>query len=169
MKTRQIISLLAGLSLGTTLAPFAGAADKTTDNVTVVFDNPEQFTDIRDSHTDLMSTTSLKELETFVQRTAASRIPSDSKLTVTFLDIDLAGMIRPDKDNIRLMTATTLPRAHLKFQLTAADGSVIKEGERNLSDPNYQQNLQTVTRNDPLGYDKELLKRWIQEEFKRGA
>lgn len=169
MKTHQIISLLAGLSLGTALAPFAGAAEKSIDNVTVVFDNAEQFTDVRDSHTDIMSTSILNELQSFVQRIAASHIRPDSKLTITFLDIDLAGMIRPDKDNIRVMTATTLPRAHLKFQLTDGSGKVIKEGERRLSDSNYQQNLQPITRTDPLGYDKELLKNWIEGEFKRGT
>lgn len=169
MKTRLIISLFAGLSLGIGLVPFAGAAEKNIDNVTVVFDDAEHFTDVRDSRTDMMSTTILNELQTFVQRTAAARIGSGSKLTVTFVDIDLAGIIRPDKDNIRLMTATTIPRAHVKFQLTDADGKVTKEGERRLSDSNYQQNLLPATRNDPLGYDKELLRNWIQEEFKRGA
>jgi len=164
-----MIRLLAGLSLGAGLAPFAGAAEKSVDNVAVVFDNPEQFTDVRDSHTDMMSKWVLSELQTFVQRTAASQIAPESKLTVTFLDLDLAGMIRPDKDNIRLMTATTLPRAHLKFQLTDAAGKVVKEGERRLSDSNYQQNILPTMRSDALGYDKELLRNWIQREFKRGA
>ena len=164
-----MIRLLAGLSLGAGLAPFAGASEKSVDNVAVVFDNPEQFTDVRDSHTDMMSKWILDELQTFVQRTAASQIAPESKLTVTFLDIDLAGMIRPDKDNIRLMTGTTLPRAHLKFQLVDAAGKVVKEGERRLSDSNYQQNILPTMRNDALGYDKELLRNWIQREFKHGA
>lgn len=169
MKTRLIISLLAGLSFGAGLAPFAAAAEKTIDNVTVVFDDAEHFTDVQDSHSNLPSTSILNELQSFVQRTASSRIQPGSKLTVTFVDIDLAGMIRPDKDNIRLMTATTIPRAHVKFQLTDAEGKVTQEGERRLSDSNYQQNLMPTTRNDPLGYDKELLRDWIQGEFKRGA
>ena len=169
MKTRLTISLLAGFSLAAGLAPFAGAAEKAIDNVTVVFDDAEHFTDVRDSHTDMMSTSILNELQSFVQRTAAARIRPESKLTVTFVDIDLAGMIRPDKDNIRLMTATTIPRAHVKFQLTDADGKVTMEGDRRLSDSNYQQNLLPTTRTDPLGYDKELLRNWIQGEFKRGA
>lgn len=169
MKTPQIIRLLAGLSLGAGLASFAGAAEKSVDNVVVVFDNPEQFTDVRDSHTDTMSKWILNELQTFVQRTAASQIAPGNKLTVTFLDIDLAGMIRPDKDNIRLMTGTTLPRAHLKFQLTDAAGHMVKEGERRLSDSNYQQNILPTMRSDVLGYDKELLRNWIQREFNRGA
>jgi len=169
MKTRQMISLIAGVSLGAGLSTSTLAAEKNIDNVAVVFDDAEHFTDIRDSHTDMTSTWALNELQTFVQRTAAPRIPSGNKLTVTFTDIDLAGMIRPDKDNIRLMTATTIPRARIKFQLTDAQGTVIKEGERQLSDPNYQQNIRFVSRSDTLGYDKELLRNWIEGEFKRGA
>ncbi len=167
MKTR-LITLFAGLFFGAGLAPFAGAAEKAIDNVTVVFEDAEHFTDVRESRTDMMSPAILDEIQTFVQRTAATRIRPESRLTVTFLDIDLAGMIRPDKDNIRLMTSTAIPRAHVKFQLINAEGKVSKEGERRLSDPNYQQNLLPATRNDPLGYDKEMLRNWIQGEFKRG-
>jgi len=169
MKTQHTLRVLAGLSLGLAVAPFAGAAEKSINNVTVVFNDPEQFTDVRESHTDVTSQWSLNELQTFVQRTPASRIGPENKLAVTFLDIDLAGMIRPDKDNVRFMTATTVPRAHLKFQLIGADGKVIKEGERRLSDPDYQLNGTPITRDDPLGYDKEMLKRWMRDEFKSGA
>ncbi len=142
---------------------------KSTDHVTVNFEDPDKFTDISDSHSNLTSTADLDELRNYLRQTAAPLLSAGSQLSVTFLDIDLAGQIRPDKDNIRLMTGTTIPRAHLKFQLFDAEGKVVKEGDRKLSDLNYQNSIGLVGRNDPLFYDKQLLKDWLRKEFKAGS
>ena len=138
----------------------------TSEGVTVVFQDPDNFTDVRDSHTNMNSSSDLDELRDYVQKTATPLLAAGSKLTITFLDIDLAGDIRPDKDNIRFMTGTTIPRAHVKFQLIGANSRVTKEGDRKLSDMNYQNSIRTIGRDDPLFYDKQLLKDWITKEFK---
>src|ERR1700712_5358077 len=135
MKTRLLLPLLAGLAWGTGFVTQASAATaKTTDNVTVVFQNPDNFTDAKESHTNFTNTASLDELQTYLQQTASRLIPEESKLMVTFIDLDLAGMIRPDKDNIRVMTGVTPPRAHIKFQLVGAGGQIINEGERKMNE-----------------------------------
>jgi hypothetical protein len=82
------------------------------------------------------------------------------------MDIDLAGMIRPDRNDVRFMTSTTIPRMQLKFQLIGTDGHVLQEGERQLSDMNYQMSIGLIGRNEPLYYDKQLLKDWLAKEFK---
>ena len=169
MKTRHLVSLLAGLALSAGFAIRADAAAKKIENVSVVFQDPDHFTDVQDRFSSMPSAAFLSELHDYVQETASSRLPAGAKLTVTFVDIDLAGIVRPDKDNIRIMTGTTLPRAHIKFQLVGADNQVIKEGERRLSDMNYQQTVNLQNRNEPLGYDKQLLKDWITKEFKPGS
>ena len=169
MKTRHLVPLLAGLALSAGFATRADAAAKKIDNVSVVFQDPDHFTDVQDRFSSRPSTAYLEELHDYVQQTASPRLPAGTKLTVTFIDLDLAGMVRPDKDNIRIMTGATLPRAHVKFQLLGADDQVIKEGERRLSDMNYQQTVSLQNRNDPLGYDKQLLKDWITKEFKPGS
>ena len=52
MKTRLIPRLLAGLALGAGFFTYASAATaKTTDNVTVIFQDPDNFTDAKESHT----------------------------------------------------------------------------------------------------------------------
>ena len=148
----------------------ATASDSNTkNNVTVIFHDPDNFTDAADRTSMLTSTDVLNELRDYVQKTAAPLLVAGSKLTVTFLDLDLAGMIRPDRNNIRVMTATTIPRAHIKFKLLGADDQVLKEGEVKLSDLNYQQNIGIIGRNDELYYDKELLKEWIRKEFRKGS
>ena len=167
MKTYHILSLAAGLLASTGFFSHALAAAKTNDAVTVVFQDPDNFSDAKESHSNFTSTASLEELRDYVQQTASPLIPHGSKLTVTFLDLDFAGMIRPDKDNIRVMTGVTPPRAHLKFQLVDAAGKTLKEGERRLSDMNYQQTIRVQGRNDPLVYDKQLLRDWLEKLFPR--
>jgi len=129
--------------------------------------DPENLTDATDDFPNQTNTFYLEELCTCVQQAAAPLLPAGSKLTVTFTDLDLAGMIRPDRNNIRIMTSTTIPRARLKFQLLGADGRVLKEGERHLSDLNYQMSIGIIGRNEPLYHDKQLLKEWIAREFKQ--
>ncbi len=170
MKIKHIPSLLAGLALSASLALHpASAASDAPKNVTVTFQDPDKFTDVQDRHTSLTSTADLNELRDCVQQTAAPRLAPGHTLLVTFLDIDLAGQIRPDKDNIRVMTATTFPRAHVKFQLLDAEDKVVKEGERKLIDLDYQNSIEVVGRSDPLFYDKKLLKDWLHKEFKAGS
>ncbi len=142
------------------------SSDSSSDKVTVTFQNPDGFTDVSDSHSNQTSTDDLDELRDYIEKTAASLLPDGTKLSVTFLDLDLAGQIRPDKDNVRVMTSTTIPRAHVKFQLLDGEGKVVKEGERKLSDMNYQNSIGIVGRNEPLFYEKQLLKDWLSKEFK---
>jgi len=135
------------------------------ERVKVVFQDPDNFTDIRESHSNMNSTADLEELRSFIQETAEPRLATGTTLTVTFLDLDFAGEVRPDKNNIRVMTDVTPPRVQVKFELRGASGEMIKEGERKLSDMNYQQSISHLGRNDPLSYEKQLLKDWITREF----
>ncbi|HEY4245684.1 MAG TPA: DUF3016 domain-containing protein [Lacunisphaera sp.] len=137
----------------------------TPEQVTVVFQDPDNFTDIRESHSNMNSTADLEELRNFVRKTAEPRLAAGTTLTITFLDLDFAGEIRPDKDNIRVMTAVTPPRAQIKFELRGTNGEIIRKGERKLSDMNYQQSVSHMGRDDPLSYEKQLLKDWITREF----
>ena len=167
MKINSILILFAGALAAVSVSKANSATAKANDSVSVIYQDPDNFTDAKDSHTNFTSTSSLEELKTYVQRIAAPLIPTGSKLTVTFLDLDFAGLIRPDKDNIRVMTDVTPPRAHLKFELADSAGKVIKEGERRLIDMNYQLNIQARIQSDPLVYDKQLLRDWLEKEFQK--
>jgi hypothetical protein len=58
----------------------------------------------------------------------------------------------------------------LSFRLTDGDGKVVKEGKRKLTDTNYLQNLRLPgAGQDPLYYDKELLKQWLRGELRPQA
>jgi len=167
MKTRYLLSLLAGLALTAGFAPQLVAVAKAPENVTVIFQEPENFTDVRENQSENTSAYYLGVLKNCMQETAAPLIPAGQKLAITVLDVDLAGETRNGRpDNVRVMTATTLPRIHLKFQLLGTDGKVMREGERKLTDLNYQNQIRRPGSEEPLYYDKELLRQWLRSEFK---
>jgi hypothetical protein len=167
MKTRILLPFVAGLALTAGLAPRVLANPKTADNVAVTFQDPDNFSDVRESHSQSNSTYYLDQLKECLQQTAARLVPAGQKLTITVIDVDLAGETRFNiPDHIRIMTATTPPRVELKFQLVDAGGKVVREGERRLINLSYQNDLRRAGADEELYYDKQLLKDWVRDEFR---
>ena len=105
-----------------------------------------------------------------MQETASPLIAGDERLAITVTDVDLAGEnLFTQPDQIRIMRDIYAPRVKLKFRLLAADGKVLKEGERFLTDPFYLYNIRLPASQDPLYYDKALLKDWVRHEFRAKA
>jgi hypothetical protein len=79
----------------------------------------------------------------------------------------LAGDIPPGRtDDVRIIKEIYFPRMTLHFQLQDASGGLIKEGDRRLTDLNYQQSaIPIVGQNEPLRYDKAMLTNWVRTEF----
>ncbi len=149
-----------------TLRQTGAAGAKTTDNVTVKFEEPDRFTDVRENHSSSNSTDYLDALSNYLQETAAARLGAGQKLVITVTDIDLAGdNMLGSPDMIRVMKDIYSPKIKLKFQLLGADGKVVKEGERRLNDTNYLTQAGRPGSSEPLYYDKQLLKQWVQDEF----
>ena len=61
----------------------------------------------------------------------------------------------------------TRPRIELRFRLTRADGSTVKEGARMLRDSGFLSSGGPLDRTDNLRYEKVMLDRWLGEEFRR--
>jgi hypothetical protein len=113
----------------------------------------------------------MKQLQTCLERRADSLLPPGQTLDVRIDDIKLAGAFEPwrgaNAQDIRFMKDIYPPRIDLHFTLRAADGSVLREGDRKLRDMAYLQHpLSNST--DPLGYDKRLIGNWLYSEFGRG-
>jgi hypothetical protein len=167
MKTRYLLSLLAGVALTTGCAIAAVAAPKSTDNVTVTFLDPDKFTDVLENGSSLTSTYYLEELRDCLQKAAAPLLAEGQKLAVTVTDVDLAGETRFNQpQQIRIMKDIYMPRAELKFQLLGADGKVVAEGTRRLIDRNFMLQVRIPGSEEPLYYDKQMLKQWVRAEFK---
>lgn len=148
---------------------FAGDAEKPAGNVSVSFHEPEKFTDARSSFNSDTDKGYLQTITQHLQQTAAKRLAAGQKLEITITDVDLAGDFlpgRPNMQDVRVVKEIYIPRVKLTFKLLDAEGKVVKEGERKLSDLNFMMNPGIIGRNEPLFYDKALLSDWIAKEFK---
>ena len=147
----------------------AADAEKKASNVTVTFHESEKFTDARSSFNSETDEHYLKTLSAHLQKTASRLLPAGQKLEVTINDIDLAGDFIPGRlsaNDVRVIKEIYIPRVKLSFKVLDADGKVVKEGDRKLSDLNFMMNPGLVDRGEPLFYDKALLTDWVNKEFK---
>ena len=169
MKTTPILFLTAALIAGGCQSAQTSSAPSKSDNVAVNFLESDKFTDVRESFGDSPSQHYLDLLSKHLQHTAAVLLPPGQKLTVTFTDIDLAGDFLPmnsSLQDVRVIKDIYMPHMSLSFKITDADGKVLKEGSRRLTDLNFMNNLGLIGRNEPLYYDKALLSDWVSKELK---
>jgi len=148
----------------------AAAAVRTT----VSFEEPENFSDFREG---VMTTAKdlealQREFTNHLLRLSRLYVAEGHKLEIHFLDIDLAGDFEPWRgpsyDRVRVVKDIYPPRITLLFRLTAADGTVLAEGRRELRDLGFLESIRLPTA-DSLRHDKELLAAWLRREFKRRA
>ena len=165
MKTNSILLLLAAMAAGSVM----GAAEANSSAVTVKFNEPDKFTDAASHFNGGPDKYYLETLTEHLQKTAGRLLASGQKLEVTFTDIDLAGEFIPTRASmadVRIIKDIYIPRMTLSFRLLDAEGKVIKEGERKLTDLSFMNNISIVGRNEPLFYDKTLLTDWARKELK---
>jgi hypothetical protein len=168
-KTLSFISILSLLGAGTIFAADAGKPKAGA--VTVIFDHPEKFTDVKDAFmpTDKGRDGILDEIKQFIQDKATAYLGAGQTLEVKFTEIDLAGDFEPEHGpqfmDVRIVKEIYAPRFDLEFKLTGADGKVISEGQRKLRDLNFMSRL-TLPASDPLHYEKDILKDWLRTEIR---
>ncbi len=160
-----IIALGGG---GLTTARAAAAVDPAP-QVTVSYDNPENFSENREfgPQDRFQSVSYLQALQTHLIKRATRILGPGELLEVTITDIKLAGAyepwLGPRMSYVRIMKDVYPPRIELAFKLTGADGSVLREGSRTLRNLSYlHSGLATRSDTDPLRYDKALLDQWLQ-------
>jgi hypothetical protein len=143
-KTTVITLFLAGCAAGT---PIEGSNSP----ISVVFVEPEKFTDARRGELEPNSPAIMEELKTFLIETGARYVPIE--------------LFRgPRADQVRITKGLYPPHLTLEFQLVDAAGRLIKAGKRKLTDLEYQLRV-TAPREDYLRYEKELLRAWLRDEL----
>ena len=156
----MITLFLAGCATGT---PIEGSNSQ----ASVVFVEPEKFTDTIRGELEPKSPAILEELKTFLLKTGARYVPNEMRLNIRVTDIDLAGDFElfrgPRADQVRISKGLYPPHLTLEFQLDVA-GRLIKAGKRDLTDLEYQLCV-TAPREDYLRYEKELLGTWLRDEL----
>ena len=161
--TRHLLCLAATLAAVTALA---GAPA-----VEVSFTDPAKFSDLRNSPfaTESERLGLAETLREHLIARAPRYLPQDTRLAISITDVDMAGEIRPvggslATGDIRIVKDIYPPRVDLEFRLVRADGSVEREGKRTLRDLTFLMGA-SPGRRDLLGYEKDLLERWLRSEF----
>ena len=167
MKTKTfLLATLVGLGASGVLH----ASDDAATNVSVSFDQPENYSDIGDgfNSTAKGKAANLEGIKQYVQKQAKKYLPADQKLEITFTNIDLAGEFEPwdaTMDDIRIVKDIYPPRIDLQFRVMDASGKVVREGERKLRDLSFMMNLR-LNNNDPLRYEKTLIDDWMRKDVR---
>ena len=124
--------------------------------VQVQWTDPAQFTELRYSRNrwDAQRGDWVEDLAEHLRKQASKQLPEGQKLEVTITDIKRAGDYEPwhgsRLDDVRIMRDIYPPRIELQFTLTDANGQIIDQGERKLSDTGYLLNSSLPNNTDPL-------------------
>jgi hypothetical protein len=174
MKTTHRILLTTVLAAAPVFAVRAAEQPANNSRVQVAFFEPEKFTDLRETpmDSDKDREALLAQVRTFVAERAQRYVADGQKLEVTFSDIDMAGDFEPWRGakwgDVRIVKTIYPPRIKLSYRLTDANGTLLKEGQRQLFDPAFDQKLTNLTfPDDPLRHEKTLLDNWLSREFAR--
>ncbi|MBO9716670.1 MAG: DUF3016 domain-containing protein [Pseudoxanthomonas sp.] len=176
MRPLFLIPLLAAL-----LASPVQAANTVTDpsrprsvpsegNVSVDWTDPGQFSDLRFSHNrwEAQQGDWVTTLARHLQQSAAARLPAGQQMAVTITDIQRAGRYEPwmgiNYAHVRVMRDVYPPRMTLNVRITGADGQVLAEGERRLSDTSYLQSARPGD-TDNLRFEKQMIDDWVRREL----
>jgi len=164
----KTLTLFAALALSAT----GWAAGNDSGRVTVNFDHPENFTDVKQTFNgDSASSPYLDDFRSYIEKRAVRFLPEGQKLNVTFTDIDLAGDFEPWRgprtQDTRIIKSIYIPRLKFNYQITDASGAVVKQGQANLTDLNFQEDTPiTVDTSEPLRYEKRMLDDWFHDTLK---
>jgi hypothetical protein len=145
----------------------ADQADKTDKRVEVIFDHPEKFTDVKGDSMDSPKGRDIKldQIRDFLVQRGAELFPGGQKLTITFTDIDLAGEYEPWRggqwSDVRIIKDIYPPRFVFSYKLTDAAGKVLKEDKVDLRDLTFMMRV-TISRDEPLRFEKDILGDWVR-------
>lgn len=149
--------LLKTMALGALL--LAGGAASA--GVTVNFVKPENYPDMPFSPVDRDAT--LKDIGDYIT-SLGKNLPDGTDVRIDVTDLDLAGRLEPsrrgDRD-IRIMRGgADWPRMTLHYSVESG-GKVIKGGDAQLQDMDYQFHASRLTDGDPLRYEKRMIDDWF--------
>ena len=139
-------------------------------DVSVDWTDPAGFSDLRFSNNrwEAQQGDWVTALAEHLQQAAAARLPPGQQMAVTITDIQRAGRYEPwhgiSYSHVRVMRDVYPPRMTLQVRITGADGQVLAEGERKLSDLGYLQGA-TPTDTDILRFEKRMIDDWLRREL----
>jgi len=155
----------------TVTAPDAPRALQADGPVSVKWEDPAKFTEIRQTSNRFEAERGdwVQQLARYVQTSAAKPLQPGQTLDVTLVDIKRAGDYEPwhgpRGSDIRIMRDIYPPRITLQYTLKDASGRIIDEGDARLSDSGYLHNIGLKSDTDPLRYEKRLIDDWVKRQL----
>jgi hypothetical protein len=155
----------------TVTAPDAPRALQADGPVSVKWEDPAKFTEIRQTSNRFEAERGdwVQQLARYVQTSAAKPLQTGQTLDVTLVDIKRAGDYEPwhgpRGSDIRIMRDIYPPRITLQYTLKDASGRIIDEGDARLSDSGYLHNIGLKSDTDPLRYEKRLIDDWVKRQL----
>ncbi|SEM08207.1 Protein of unknown function [Pseudoxanthomonas sp. GM95] len=180
---RTHLALIAVLALAS--APALAAVRNVTDPnlpralpsdgpVSVSWTDPAQFSDIRNSTNrwEAQRGNWVYDLAAYMRKEATKDLQPGQTLDVRFTDMDRAGEYEPwhgpSADHIRIMKDIYPPRMTFDYTLRDADGRVVDEGQRKLTDMSYLMGARPMD-SDPLRFEKRMIDDWTHRELNKRA
>lgn len=155
MRTSMTTLALAGL-----LVLAAGGASAAT---TVNYIQPDRFSDV--PFTPWERDNVLQQITDHFNK-LGQELPPGQDLRIDVLDIDLAGREFPNAHSgrdIRIMKGRAdWPRMQLRYAVEE-NGQVIKSGEAQIQDMDYQNHLNRYFDSDALRYEKQMIDDWFEK------
>lgn len=140
--------------------------------VTVQFIEPETFTDLSlsGSTTAGIQRQITDELTKYLRYLGDNYLSPNHKVDVTFLDIDMGGEYEPwrtpNLTHTRFIREVYVPRLDLRYVWRDGEGKVLADTRERVSDLNYLMLADPgYLYNDPLRYEKAMLRRWFLDKF----
>ena len=143
--------------------------------VSVTWADPATFTELKASGNRFESAQGdwLLQLAKYMRKQADKQLTPGNKLELTIVDIQRAGRYEQwhglDRQNIRMIREIYPPRMTVKYRETDANGAVVAEGERKLTDLAFMVNSGMINDSDPLRYEKRMIDSWLRRDFNRTA
>lgn len=169
MKTLSIL-VTSAFALGLSSYVVAQDADK----VEIEWDKPEKYRDVRASNESRkrFREATFERITEYMNELASS-LPANQKLQMKVSDLDLAGQVWPASfvglghsgADVRIIKSIDIPRINFSYQLVDESGQVVQQAEVKLKDMSFFDRGSHIFRNDPLSYEKNMLKRWFNKEF----
>lgn len=137
--------------------------------VTVRFADPARYADVGVSEAERGR--NLAVLERHLRVAATQCVAEDERLTVTVLDVDLAGDIdwsRSSAVELRVLREVSWPRIELEYALIDAGGQTVVQGREQVSDMNYlAHSARARFARETLPYERLMLENWAASRLCR--
>ena len=142
--------------------------------VEIEWDKPEKYRDVRPTNESRkrFREATFERINKYMNE-LASALPDNQKLLMKVSDLDLAGQVLPASftglglsgSNVRVVKNIDIPRINFSYQLLSQSGDVLQGAEVKLKDMSFLDRSNHSFRNETLRYEKNMLKRWFNQEF----